>query len=114
MSAEQTATTEPRTGPWRVQSSVWHKGRGSAYVMTTPSSPKDRGALVARVYVAHTDGECDASRAVLATLAAQVADAPVLIAALRLAVASGTLPAEVAQAARDALAATEARPPERA
>lgn len=60
---------------------------------------------MARVYVAHPDGECDATRAMLATLAAQVAAAPVLIAALRLAVGSGSLPAEVAQAARDALAA---------
>lgn len=103
--SDQTTTTDPRTGPWRVQSSVWHKGKGSAYVMTTPSSPKDRGALVARVYVAHPDGECDATRATLATLAAQVAAAPVLIAALRSAVGSGSLPPEVAQAARDALAA---------
>lgn len=59
---------------------------------------------MARVYVTHPDGECDAARAVFATLAAQVAAAPVLISALRLAVGSGSLPAEVAQAARDALA----------
>lgn len=84
---------------------MWHKGKGSAYVMTTPSSSKDRGALVARVYVAHPDGECDATRATLATLAAQVAAAPVLIVALRSAVGSGSLPAEVEQAARNALAA---------
>lgn len=71
--------------------------------MTTPSCPKDRGALIARVYVAHPDGECDASRAALVPLAAQVAAAPVLISALRLAVGSGSLPADVAQAARDAL-----------
>ncbi len=80
MSSDQTTTTDPRTGPWRVQSSVWHKGKRSAYVMTTPSSPMDRGALVARVYVAHPDGECDSARAVLPTLAVQVAAAPVLIA----------------------------------
>ena len=67
--------------------------------------PKERGVLVARVYLNHPDGECDAACAVLATLAAQVAAAPVLIAALRQAVGSGSLPPEVAQAARDALAA---------
>ncbi|PZP28904.1 MAG: hypothetical protein DI603_18240 [Roseateles depolymerans] len=105
MSADQTTATDPRTGPWRVQSSVWHKGTGSAYVMTTPADRKQRGALVARVYLTHPDGECDAARAILATLAAQVAAAPVLIAALRMAVGSGSLPTEIAQAARDALAA---------
>ena len=73
--------------------------------MTTPSSPKDRGALVPRVYVAFPDGESDGARAVLATLVAQAAAAPALIPALRLAVGGGSLPAGAAQAARDALAA---------
>ena len=67
--------------------------------------PIEASQLVARVYVAHPDGECDATRATLATLAAQVAAAPVLIVALRSAVGSGSLPAEVEQAARNALAA---------
>lgn len=71
MSAKPDSPTEPRTGPWRAQSSAWHKGTGSAYVMTAPNAPKERGALVARVYVTHPDGECDAARAILATLAAQ-------------------------------------------
>ncbi|MDT8997896.1 hypothetical protein RQP53_01250 [Paucibacter sp. APW11] len=79
MSDDQTTTTAPRTGPWWVQSSVWHTGKDSAFVLTTPNSPKDRGALMARVYVAHPDGECDAARAVFATQAAQVAGAQVLI-----------------------------------
>lgn len=105
MNATPNTPTDPRTGPWRVQSSVWHKGTGSAYVLTVPADRKQRGALVARVYLTHPDGDCDASRAILATLAAQVAAAPVLISALRLAVGSGSLPPEVAQAARDALAA---------
>ncbi|MDG0852215.1 hypothetical protein [Roseateles puraquae] len=64
-----------------------------------------RRCTTAKGSATHPDGECDAARAILATLAAQVAAAPVLIAALRSVVGSGSLPPEVAQAARDALAA---------
>lgn len=71
MSAKPGTATDPRTGPWRVQSLAWHKGTGSVYVIPAASGPKERGALGARVYVTHPDGQCDAARAMLATVAAQ-------------------------------------------
>ena len=54
------------------------------------------------------DGDPAAADQRLKALAAQVAATPVLIEALRLAVDAGTLPAEVEQVARDALAAAGA------
>jgi hypothetical protein len=105
---DATLTTMPR--PWRVQETVWHNGNGSTYILGQTGEGQNRRSgrqvLVARVFAKlDKDGDPAAADQRLKALAAQVAATPVLIAALRLAVDAGTLPAEVEQAARDALAA---------
>lgn len=94
---------------WRVQETVWHNGNGSTYILGATgeglSRRNGRQVLLARVFAkVSKDGDRAAADQQLKALAAQVAATPVLIAALRLVVDSGTLPADVAQAARDALA----------
>ena len=59
-------------------------------------------------------GYLDAGRVFFARLKTQAATAPVLITDLSPAIRSGSLPVEFAQSTRDALASTEARPPDRA
>jgi len=96
---------------WRVQETVWHNGNGSTYILGPTGDGQNRRngrqVLLARVFVkVGKDGDQAAADQQLKALAVQVAATPVLIAALRLAVDSGTLPAEVELAARDALALT--------
>ncbi len=109
MQAEQhAAPVLPK--PWLVHETVWHKGNGTTYILGPTGDGQNRRSgrhvLIARVFSKiGKDGDQATADQRLKALAAQVAAAPVLIAALRLAVDAGTLPVEVKQAARDALAA---------
>jgi hypothetical protein len=85
---------------WRVQSTTWSEKRGEAFVIAKKATPKDKTVLVAKVF-GLIDGDPSASRDRLAAL---VAAAPVLRDVLQQTIDCGTLPADVEQAARDALA----------
>lgn len=92
MSAALETAGDPRTGLWRVQSSVWHRGTGSAYLLTVPVDRRQRSELGAHVHLTCPRSECDASRADRDKIAVQVAAATVLISALQLAGGSSPLP----------------------
>lgn len=94
---------------WRIHETDWHNGNGSTYILGPTGDGQNRRngrqVLVARVYAkVGKDSDHAAADQRLKALAAQVAATPVLIAALRLALDNATLPADVAQAVRDALA----------
>lgn len=94
---------------WRVQESGWHNGNGSTYILVLTGDRQNRRSgrqvPLARAFAkVGKDNDKAAADQRLEALAAQVAATPVLIAALRLAVDGGSLPADVKPAARDALA----------